>query len=405
MISFEEALDIVLNQPVETRTETIPFAGSPGRILAEDIRSDIDMPPFDKSAVDGFACRKADLDAMKSTSLAGGHDPAAVVLEVTETIAAGQIAEKIVSAGQCARIMTGAKLPAGADWVVMVEETDALTEHRIAIRNGGSSANICYKAEDIRKGEVVLTSGSRIGAPEIAVLASVGAVNPAVYGMPRIGIIATGDELVEPWEQPGTASIRNSNAWQMDAQVKQVPAISVQYGIAGDEKSALRGLLEQSLEECDVTLLTGGVSMGDYDYVPAVMQEAGITILFRKLAIQPGKPTVFGRRDQRYVFGLPGNPVSSYVLFEILVKPFLLKMMGFHKPAREFLFPIGVSYSRRRADRKSWIPVFMKDQQVYPVEYHGSAHINAYTAADAIMVMERGVQHLSQGDLVHVRLL
>ena len=391
MILFEEALKIVLEQQVTTIPARVPLSASVGRILAEDIHSDIDMPPFNKSAVDGFACRMEDLKAS--------------VLTVTETIPAGKVPSKTVLTGTCAKIMTGAMVPPGADCVVMVEFAEETGENTVSFSAETTNVNICFKGEDIKTGDLVIAVGSRIKPSDIAVLASVGCVNPLVAALPIVGIISTGDELVEPADKPGDGQIRNSNAWQLEAQVRQVPAIPQYFGIAKDNAGDLRNTIEKALKTCDMVLLTGGVSMGDFDFVPQIMQEAGIEILFKSVAIQPGKPTVFGRRANQFIFGLPGNPVSSFVLFEILVRPFIFNMMGHEYHPHQLLLPLGQDFSRRRSERKSLIPVNVIDGHVVPADYHGSAHINAYTHAEAVMILEIGVTEVKKGEPVNVRLL
>jgi len=230
-----------------------------------------------------------------------------------------------------------------------------------------------------------------------------GIANPGVAAMPRVGIIATGDELVEPSQIPVQAQIRNSNGWQLEAQVMELPALPVYLGIARDNGDDLTRIIGEALEKNDVILLTGGVSMGDYDYVPGVLRQSGIRLFFEKIAIQPGKPTVFGRKGNTFVFGLPGNPVSSFVLFEMLVKPFLFHMMGHRYAPAGLILPMGQAYSRKKSSRKSMVPVVIKDGLVFPVDYHGSAHIHAYTKADAILAMEIGTTEIQKGEQVHVR--
>jgi molybdopterin molybdotransferase len=397
MILFEDALQTVLSQPFMPAGERIGLSDSLGRILAEDIYADIDMPPFDKSAVDGYACQMTDLHNLSTDG------QIYVDLHLLETIAAGAVPQKTISPGRCSKIMTGAMVPLGADCVIMVEASSMAGESLVRIHEKHISKNICYRAEDIRAGDRVLQKGMQISPAHVAVFAAVGAVNPMVSILPRVAIISTGDELVEPGVTPELAQIRNSNAWQLEAQVKTVPALPSYYGIAGDTGTGMRKIIDLALEENDVVLLTGGVSMGDFDFVPAVMQEAGVKILFKSIAIQPGKPTVFGCRDNTYIFGLPGNPVSSFVLFEMMVKPFLLRMMGHSTDPVTFKLPLGKDFSRRKSSRKSMIPVVIKDGVVFPVEYHGSAHINAYTVANGIMVMDIGTTTINKGEQVYVR--
>jgi len=397
MILFEDALKTVLSQEMHPASERVSLSDSLGRILAEDIFSDSDMPPFDKSAVDGYACMISDFPE----PVAGVQN--VVELDISETIAAGSVPKNIVSRGRCSKIMTGAMIPPGADCVIMVEDTEQIGESRVRISRKQIVKNICYRAEDIKMGDRVLQKGMQVTPAHIAVLAGVGAVNPLVAKQPRVGIISTGDELVEPGITPGPAQIRNSNAWQLEAQVKALPARPSYYGIVGDTGPGMRKTIDLALDENDVVLLTGGVSMGDFDFVPAVMQEAGVEILFKSIAIQPGKPTVFGRRNKTFIFGLPGNPVSSYVLFEMMVKPFLLRMMGCSVDPVTLTLPIGTDYSRRKSGRKSMIPVIIRNEAAFPVEYHGSAHINAYSVANGIMILEIGTTTIKKGEQVHVR--
>jgi molybdopterin molybdotransferase len=299
--------------------------------------------------------------------------------------------------------MTGAMVPSGANSVIMVEETELVGEDFVRFTGANPSKNICYRGEDVKAGELVLQKGLQINPAHVAVLASVGKSEPLVAKFPRVGIMSTGDELVEPFVVPGMAQIRNSNAWQLEAQVKTIPAIPCYYGIVPDNSADLRNFIEIAMEHNDLVLLTGGVSMGDFDFVPAVMEEAGIEILFKSIAIQPGKPTVFGHRNKTFIFGLPGNPVSSFVLFELLVKPFIRRMMGSAVQPLQLSLPMGVDFSRRKSVRKSMIPVIIKDGNVFPVEYHGSAHINAYSIANGILVMEIGTTKINKGEQVYVR--
>ena len=400
MISFEEALNIVLDHAIELGSERVALNVSPGRFLAEDIFSDIDMPPFDKSAVDGYACRMEDVRlSVGEQNFVPQHGPHRII----ETIPAGKIPQKTIGSFECAKIMTGAMIPAGADCVVMVEDTVQAGEDLVRFSTIPHSKNICHQGEDIRSGDLVLEKGLQINPAHVAAMAGVGAVNPVVAKLPGVGIISTGDELVEPSIVPGRAQIRNSNGRQLEAQVRAVPACPSYLGIAPDDAQELRKIIDHALAHNDVVLLTGGVSMGEFDHVPEIMQEAGVDILFKKIAIQPGKPTVFGRKGNTFIFGLPGNPVSSFVLFEIMVKPFLRRMMGNHEQPVDLFLPMGVDFSRRKSDRKSMVPVTLKDGAVFPVEYHGSAHINAYTKARAILMMEIGTTVINKAELVHVR--
>jgi len=389
VITFEEAYSIVMSHVSSKGTETVSFIESLGRILAEDILSDMDMPPFDKATVDGFACRKADL----------GNE-----LDIVETIPAGMQPEKAVSVNQSSRIMTGAAVPEGADMVFMVEDSVVLPSGKVKYTGSFTKENIAYKAEDIKCGDVVLTKGKLIRPQEIAVMAAVGCTTVVVSKKPVVAVISSGDELVEPFTKPGLSQIRNSNAYQLLAQLLRAGALGKYYGIARDDREATYDLLMQAIKECDIVLLTGGVSMGDFDFIPGVMESTGVKILFSRINVQPGKPTTFGVHPDSIVFGLPGNPVSSFTQFELLVRPLLCKMMGYDLNPVTIQLPMEVSFTRRLADRHAFIPVSLtKDGMVLPVEYHGSAHISALTLADGIISLPAGKKSIKKGEIVSVR--
>jgi molybdopterin molybdotransferase len=389
MITFEEGYSVVMQFARPGDTEQVELNNSLGRVLAEDIFSDVDMPPFNKSAVDGYACRKLDLENE---------------LTVIETIPAGVVPEKLVGQYQCAKIMTGAVVPEGADTVIMVEDTEEVGYSIIKFSRNKTHTNICYTGEDVRINDHVLSKGTLIRPQDVAVLASVGKANPMVYKKIKVGIISTGNELVEPGKVPSKSQIRNSNASQLVAQVKNMGAEPHYLGIALDTKKSTFEKISQAIVENDVVLLTGGVSMGDFDYVPEVFNDLNIKTKFKSLAIQPGRPTVFGVTENCFLFGLPGNPVSSFVLFEVLVKPFVYQLMGYHFDPVPVKLPMGRIYSRKKSARKSLIPVTIsKDGCVYPVEYHGSAHIHSYVFADGVTVIEIGETSIEKGDIVDVR--
>lgn len=388
MISHEEALSITEKYKPEKDSELISFTDSLGRVLAEDIISDIDMPPFNKTAVDGYACRREDL----------GRE-----LVINEVVAAGQLASEPVGEGRCVKIMTGAAMPEGTDWVFMVEDAEE-KDGKVKFTGKAGKDNIAKTGEDIRSGDRVLRAGKIIKPQDIAVMATVGAVRVAVKQRPLVGVISTGNELVEPHNKPGPAQIRNSNAYQLIAQAIRAGAEAVYYGIAPDDEAPTLNMLSKAISECDIVLLTGGVSMGDYDEVPAVMKKAGVNILFDRIAVQPGKPTTFGVHDDALVFGLPGNPVSSFIQFEIFARPMILRAMGVDKPTGESKYKLSVAYKRKRTRRMAWVPVRLEnDGTVAPVEYHGSAHINALPGARGIMKVPVGVSEIKKGEIVDVR--
>ncbi len=389
MISFERAYEIVMNSAFSTGIEPVPFTESCNRVLAEKVVSDIDMPPFTKSTVDGFACRKSDLK----------ND-----MEVIETIPTGKAPSKPIGLNQSSKIMTGAPVPEGADCVIMVEDTEILSSGKIRFTTTFTKENISVRGEDVKKRDTVLHSGIRILPQDIAVMAAVGHTAVKVSMMPRVAVISSGSELVEPSEMPGISQIRNTNSYQLMAQVERAGAIGKYYGIARDDENLTYEILARAISESDLVIITGGVSMGDFDFVPEVMEKAGVRILFTKVAVQPGKPTTFGIHDKAIVFGLPGNPVSSFLQFELLVRPLICKMMGYDWKPLEIHLPLKERFSRKYAERMALIPVAITvDRQVIPVEFHGSAHISSMSDAFGIIALPVGIKSIEKGEIVSVR--
>jgi molybdopterin molybdotransferase len=389
MIGFEKAYEIVMDSCRETGSSYIPFPDSLNRTLSEDISSDIDMPPFDKSSVDGFACRKEDLER---------------ALEIIETIPAGFQPVREIGPGQCSRIMTGAVVPAGANCVVMVEDTEILPSGKIRSMVTFSKSNIAFRAEDVSKGDILLKAGKLITPQDIAVMAMAGRTKVKVAVMPLVAVISSGSELVEPSEVPGISQIRNSNAWQLLAQIQRAGARGNYYGIAKDDPDETLSIVSTAISENNIVIISGGVSMGDFDFVPSVLEKAGVKILFTRVAVQPGKPTNFGVNGDVAVFGLPGNPVSSFVQFELLIRPLICKMMrnDWHPSFR--LLPMKEAFTRKSTDRMALIPVTVSDEgYVTPVEYHGSAHITSLCYSDGIISLAAGAKRIEKGEIVSVR--
>lgn len=391
IITFDEAFDVVMSTVLPKNVEHVPLAASMNRILARDVVSDINMPPFNKSAMDGYACRREDLKNE---------------MVVVEYIPAGYEPKKAIHSNECAKIMTGAVVPEGADCVIMIEHTRETESGKMVFLNEDTKDNICLEAEDIKVGDTVLEKGSRIRPEHIAVLATVGCTNPLVASCPQVGIIATGSELVDPDRVPGAAFIRNSNSWQLAAQVERMGCIANNYGIVIDTVEALDAIIKRGIAENDVIILSGGVSKGDFDLVPDVLEDNGIELIFDQVAIKPGRPSTFGTGDNVRCFGLPGNPVSTFLQFEMLVKPFLYKMMGHPFHPTVIKSELCTDLKIRRHDRVSVVPVrFIASDRVGIVDYHGSAHINAMCVTDGVFCVPVGVSEIKKGSLIDVRLL
>ncbi len=389
MITFEEALAKVTDAVYyEVNSEIVTLEKSLNRVLAEDIVSDVNMPPFNKSAMDGYACRMEDLTQE---------------LEVLEVIPAGSKPTKKVGVGQCSKIMTGAMMPEGTNCVIKIEETEQLKNEKIRFTAKNTKSNFDKIAHDVKEGEVVLTKGSIMEPQHLAIAASVGYSNPRVYKKIRVGIISTGDELVEPQIKPEMSQIRNSNAYQLIGQLQKMNVTPYYFGIARDNEESTRRIISKAIDETDVILLSGGVSMGDFDFIPQIFDQIGVKILFKTIAVQPGKPSVFGILENKFIFGLPGNPVSSFNIFELLAKPLIYKLMGYKFSQDLIPMPMGQTYIRKRSTRKSFIPVKIEDGKVWPIDYHGSAHINALNDACGFIAIPIGTIEVKEGEIVDVR--
>ncbi|MRR19276.1 molybdopterin molybdenumtransferase MoeA [bacterium] len=389
MITFEEAFRIVSEAAFRIGKEEVKINEAAGRALAVPVKSDMDMPPWNKSAVDGFACRHVDLG---------------LELTVIETVAAGVMPSKKVVPGTCVRIMTGAAVPEGADYVFMLEDSAEKEAGRVRFTGRPGNDNIAKAAEDCFSGQTVLKAGRHIKPQDIAVMAAVGATTVTVSNRVKVGVISTGNELVEPDKIPAAAQIRNSNSSQLMAQVARAGATGRYYGIARDEEASIEKLLRKALDENDVVLISGGVSFGDYDLVPKVMRTLGLTIHFDQVAMQPGKPLTFCTGEKKAVFGLPGNPVSTFVQFEVMVRPFIDRMAGVVAEEPRMLMPLAADYSRKRAERLAWIPFTVTPAgEALPLEYHGSGHITALTGAWGLITIPRGQSWIQKGEMVNVR--
>ena len=391
MIPFDEAFDIALGAVRRLDTEQVELAQARNRVLAQEVRADISMPPYDKAMVDGYACRRADLGTQ---------------LQVVETVAAGYAPEKAIGPGECAKIMTGAMLPEGADCVFMVEHSEATDGGAVRFTKEDTADNISLLGTDIAEGDVLLSAGHRIFASDVAALASMGCARPKVYKRAHVAVIATGDELVEPEIHPSPVQIRSSNGVQLCAQVEAMGCAATYIGIARDTEESLEACLKSAMDGHDVALFSGGVSMGEFDLVPGVLEKNGIRIQYDRVAIQPGKPTTFAYSDDLFCFGLPGNPVSTFVIFELLVKPFLFAMMGHTYRPPQVRMRLASTMSRRSGARKAWVPVVTTDDgRITRVDYHGSAHINALCHAEGIIAFPEGATELPEGAEVSVRLI
>jgi len=319
-ITYEEAKNIIFRHasPI-SGCQRLPVLESLGRVLAEDIVSDMHVPPLDCSAMDGYAVISSDIRAASKDS--------PVVLEVIDEIPAGSMPRHTVKTGKASRIMTGAPVPDGADSVLMVEKTTCEGKKLCVYEPTKEGENVRKFGEDLQKGNVVLRRGALIRPAEVAILASVGKDMVPVIRKLRVSVLATGDELVEITKVPTGGKIRNSNSYMICSLLEKYGCQFIDMGIVRDDMNSLREAVKKGLES-DILITTGGVSVGDYDFVKDVMEELGVQIVFNSIKIKPGKPTTFGVYKDCLVFGLPGYPVASFSSFELFVRPLVLGLSG-----------------------------------------------------------------------------
>lgn len=400
-MTVEEARGLVLTGIRRLDAESVSLLDALGRVLAADATSDIDVAPFDNSAMDGFAVRAEDM--------AGASPGAPAELDVVSLIAAGDFSERAIGPGEAARIMTGAPVPPGADAIVMVEDSRVITGDgnpgsRVALGRAASPGDhIRRRGEEVHAGDVVMAAGEIIGAAGIGLLASTGHANVAVYRRPRVAILSTGSELVEVAETPGPGKIRNSNSYSIAAQVIAAGAIPLRYGIVPDDMEATRTAFAQAAEDADYIVTSGGVSVGDFDYVKPVLEEMG-KLAFCRVAMRPGNPQTLGSIRGVPFFGLPGNPTSTYVGFEVFVRPALRFMQGFSVLDRPMTVATLAHDVKKKPDRRYYYRARIEpatgDSPLPTVALTGSQSSALLTAAhrgNCLMVLPEGEAFFAAG--------
>ena len=397
MPSFHQALEIVREKLPAANprpaTEVVLLGEARGRVLAEDVLADRDYPPFHRSIRDGFAVRAADVAAPP------------VELRLRGEVRAGGHFTGEIKAGECVGIMTGAPLPAGADAVVMVEYTETRGGRVHVQRAVRASENVVQQGSEAPSGVSVLPKGRRLGAAELGLLATVGKARVPVFARPAVAILPTGDEVIPVDERPEWFQIRDSNTVTLAALVAAAGGVPRCLNIAPDRPEELRALIHEGLS-LDLLLVTGGVSVGKYDFVEQVLGELGAKFYFQSVALRPGKPLVFGRVAGRFFFGLPGNPVSSYVTFTLFARPALAALGGADFEPPVFLKARLGGPLRQRTGLTAFLPACLKDSSgeavVKLVDWQGSGDLVALAAADCFIVVRPEHGSLESGDWVDV---
>ncbi|HZH29662.1 MAG TPA: gephyrin-like molybdotransferase Glp [Pyrinomonadaceae bacterium] len=401
MIPVSEAIRIVVEQTPRLPAETIALAEARGRVLAEDVVADTDLPPFDRALMDGYAVRAADT--------AGASADAPVRLAIAGEAAAGAGWRGELRAGEAVRIMTGAPVPAGADSVQQVEvtcerESGAYVEIE---RATAPSQFITRRATEITRGETVLRAGETINAAALAALASFGYARVQVGARPRVSVLATGSELVDVGAQPGADQIRDSNTYSLLAYAEAAGARVAHAPIASDDAELLRHVIAERAAHADVLVLSGGVSMGVYDFTKTALDALGAEIFFERVSLRPGKPTVFARLGRTLVFGLPGNPVSVSVTFNLFARTAIRAMQGARAAALAEEQAVLGRDVRGAAERASYLPATLRTDAAgrlvaEPLRWGGSSDFVAFTRAEALVIIDAGVRAVAAGTIVRV---
>jgi molybdopterin molybdotransferase len=400
LISIEEARSRVLAEALPLPPEVVPLTDALGSVLAEDIIAGHDVPPFDNSGMDGYAIRVADI--VEATPAAPAR------LLISETIPAGHVASGPVRPGEAARIMTGAPIPKGADAVAQLEitaEEDGYVKILEPVKPG---KNIRRAGEDVGAGERVLAAGTCLSPAEIGILASLGHPQVSVHKRPRVAIISTGSELVEVDQPLGPGQIRNSNSYSLRALCRQMGVHATAFGIVPDDYQATRRAIAAGLEY-DVVLTSGGVSVGKFDFVKDVQDELGVERRLWGVAMKPGKPLAFGVRGRSLVFGLPGNPVSAMVSFELFVKPALLRLMGHRKTTRP-LYQAIIEEDVANPDGRTYVVrvrAWWEDGtwHVSSTGAQGSGMLKSMVGANGLAFIPGGARGVKAGEKVEFMLL
>ncbi len=393
MITVTEALRIIVESASPLGTQIIPTENAISFVSANNIVADRPLPPFNRVAMDGFAVKSSDFTAKE------------VTLKLKGQIQTGVYSELVVESGEAVNIMTGAPCPAGADAVVMVENSkvsgDRVTLYEEKMQPG---LNVASMGEDKAKGDLLIEAGKPLSTSDIAVAASVGYADLEVFKKPRVKIISTGTEIVPPSQQPKPHQIRDCNSYTLRTMCNQHHLENRFIGIGEDDETVLEKLIQEGLDS-EILLLSGGVSMGNFDYIPNLLLKNGVTNIFHNIKVKPGKPVWFGRTDSgTFVFGLPGNPVSVQTCFRIFVEPLIKKLSGYNQPHHIFLkLPLSQEV-KSKTPREHFMPGKLKisatSTAVEPVYISGSGDFSNFTQSQGLFIMPAEKAKLQTGDIV-----
>lgn len=395
MIPVANALEIIDRETVQLGSEKADLADSVGRILAQDIIADTDLPAFDRSQMDGFAVVAADTSAGSTQ------------LKIVGESAAGRGWHKQMKRGEAVRIMTGAPVPVGADAIQKVELTRETSDQTVEITQPTEKGRfIVKKGSEIKKGDLVFKQGEVVTENMIAAFASFGYARVKVGKQPRVAIMSTGSEIVEINRKPGRDQIRNSNSVMLDVLSRRAGGATTIFGIATDDIPALTSQIKAAARGADILVITGGVSVGKYDHTKAVLEALRAEIFFDKVRLKPGKPAVFARLGKTLVFGLPGNPVSAAVTFHLIVRRAIRQMQGATQTGLRRGAAVLGGDARAARERDTYLPARLESNKLgqliaHPLRWQGSSDFIGFSQADALILLSRGKQ-AAKGDVAEI---
>jgi len=401
VITFDEAVTEISTFIQALPSKTMRFDLAYGHILAEDVESVEDIPLYDNSAMDGYALYAADV------SDASEKNP--VILDIVGEIFAGHLPCAGINRGETMKIMTGGALPEGADAVIMVERTEQRGKKAALFAPVRVGENIRRRGEDCKKGLLVLKKGTILGPAHVGMLATLGKFEVRAVPRPRVAILATGDELLEPWEPIEAGKVRNANSYSIEALVKSCGGVPHLLGLAKDLREEIGDKIKRGLESADMLITTAGISVGEGDLVREVLEQHGAVMMFWQVAIRPGKPTAFGKAGALPVFCLPGNPVSSMVTFLQFVRPAILAMRGLPFDSMRTVKAVLESDMEKKKGLRYFVRVSLsKDNEVYralPTGPQGSGILSSMVKADGLMIFPEEYERVGAGEILDVQLL
>ncbi|MDX6445504.1 MAG: molybdopterin molybdotransferase [Blastocatellia bacterium] len=397
MIPVSEAIQIILRHTSQLEVESVLLSDALGRVLAEDVIADCDLPPFDRAQMDGYAVRAEDVATTPAR------------LRIAGESAAGRGWHHEMKPGEAVRIMTGAPVPAGADAVQQVELTREADDAKFVeiLQSAEVGRSVVRRGAEIKAGETVLQAGEDINAAMIATLASFGYAAVKVGRRPRVAVMATGTELVDVNQKPGKDQIRDSNNYTLAAYARLAGADVERLPLAGDDTEELKRQMTAAAQAADVLITSGGVSMGVYDFTKAALKELGAEIFFERVALKPGKPTVFGRIGKTLVFGLPGNPVSVTVTFNLFARTALRAMQGAKQPGMIEETAILARDLKGSIDREGYLPAILRTDEkgtliAEPLKWGGSSDFVSFARATALIDAPAGIKMFEAGSPVTI---